>query len=169
MSLLEKVWAARMARLHESVHRDRTLAIHVSKWKRVLFLLTNLPYFVVALQILHATELKYPGKRFFETVGTYFCESSTTIGVGVLAVGLASSAMHFSQMKLLNCDHEASQGNKSGKGVVRVKPCVCSIYAREVFIMLKHMDVGCVFCGLLAGILCYGLGAVLASMLPVGE
>ena len=168
MSLFERIWAKRMARLHESVHRDRTLAIHVSLWKRVLFLLTNVPYFLVATLVFQAVELSYPGQRYFQALGTYFCESTTAIGLGVLAVGCASTAMHFSQMKLFGCTHQSGAVGKEPLNLAR-ETCLCSIYSREVFIVLKHMDVGCVFCGLLAGILCCGIWALLSNMLPVGK
>lgn len=171
--VVKSLWARRVRHLQNSVRQDRLLVTGVPKSLRILFLLTNLPYFAVAAYIyIHDSHVHIPGEHYFEMIGLHFCGSSLWLAAGVFAIAVASSSMHFSQMKLFDCTRHAHIGNQKGGLKLHCQTdlrCLCSVYAEQTFIMLKHMDVFCVVYGVLSALFCCGIWQVLWYTIPISK
>lgn len=113
-----KAWEVRKRFLVEAVRQDRVLVSPVPLWQRVLFLLTNIPYFLVALY-LFSTSKGFAVEKDSFFLQRYMCTTTTTTAVTVLAIALASTLMHTAQMRLDTFCCSFKNKNSIGTCIIR--------------------------------------------------
>mmetsp|Transcript_16576 Transcript_16576/g.20474 ORF Transcript_16576/g.20474 Transcript_16576/m.20474 type:complete len:201 (-) Transcript_16576:24-626(-) len=156
-STLRKAWVARVRFLEDSVEKDIAAVAHIPTWSRLVFVLTNIPYFLVALRLFTVADGFAVGEGP-SLVASYVCSTPLFIAILVLAIAIASTTMHTAQMRLGTCFCSSSTGKE--KFLPR-------FHSKDALVLFKHLDVGCVFMGLIGSVLCCGLLAMSASLAPV--
>eukprot|EP00937_MAST-01D_sp_MAST-1D-sp2_P005571 g5571.t1 len=145
------------------VRMDREMSKVVPMWKKVLFLLSNAPYFWVALwmgaQLGVDTSLAF----FLPGAAESVCRAGPMYAFVLSVIGCTSVLMHSAQMRLLGgclvCAREDLGHVRSTMGD-RLQDSL-SWQGR-----FKKMDVGCVFGGMFIGTVCLGAGLA-RKVLPV--
>jgi len=117
------------------------LANSLGQFHKILFLLTNLPYWLCFYDLLWLDDLFEEATLTEHSLHIYhMCGTTGAYAVSIFAVALASTVMHSAQLRIFSC-------------------CSCShrhLHRRTTQSLLKKLDVGCALWMILFFSLCQG-------------
>ena len=146
-------------RLLHGIKQDAKMAQVTPMWQKVVFLLSNVGYFMLAIWCFSLT---LPLRTMPHAPSS--CRFGTIYYLSMGCIALASTSMHTAQMRLFGCSCCHSHSVEDlGVHKLKTEHALHTVPWQTLF---KRMDVGCVFGGLSIGTLCQG-GAITAAILPI--